>query len=117
MVYSPVMDSGYLSEEDKQLYLALVHRRTLTANMLEEIRVVADNAKTVQLGGVPVATPMLFFLSQGKEVGFDGWRELMVHYIKELQNGKYQFLEAGHYLHHHEPLRIVEQMKDFLDGL
>lgn len=117
VVNSPVMESGYLSEEEKQIYASVVHRRTLTANMLEEVRRARDNAQTVQMGGLPVDTPMFFFISDGKEVGVDGWRELLTTYAEQLENAQYQFLDTGHYMHHHEPLTIVEQMKVFIDSL
>lgn len=117
VVNSPVMESGYLSEEEKQIYASVVHRRTLTANMLEEVRLAVNNAQTVQKGGLPEETPLLFFISDGKEVGVDGWRELLTAYAERLENAQYQFLDTGHYMHHHEPLMIVEQMKIFIDSL
>ncbi len=114
---SPVIESGYLSEEEKEIYVGVVHGRTLTANMLEEVKLVRDNAQTVQMGGLPVKTPMLFFISDGKEVGVDGWQELLATYAEQLENAQYQFLDTGHYMHHHEPLKIVEQMQIFIDSL
>ena len=116
-VRSPLMGSDYLDDQEKQIYTGFVHRRLLTTNMLEETRLALVNARVVERGGVPVAAPMYFFISDGREIAVDRWRELLAGYTKQLENGQYMFLDTGHYIHHHEPLAMVEQINVFLSAI
>ncbi len=117
MVHSPVLLDGSLSEKEQEIYKGLVHRRTFTVNMIDEIRSAAVNAQTVLKEGVPKDTPMLFFITDGREVKTDCWRELLVNYVHQAEHGRYQLASSGHYIHHHEPQYLSQQITAFVDSL
>ena len=112
-----LMSSGALTEEDKTLYRQLLHRRTLTGNMMEELKEVKANAELVQQSGVPQTVPMLFFSSDGKDLGVPNWSDLLKDYTEQLERGRFIQLDAGHYLHHLESRRLAEEVERFLEDL
>ncbi len=114
---SPILQMGHLGAEDADLYRELIYRRTLTGNMLAELRVVKDSARRVGALGVPRNTPMYFFISDGDEVGVTQWRELLRNYTGQLRQGDYRLLEGGHYLHHYDPESMADQIRRFLNRL
>ena len=112
---SAAIQSGELSEEDMETYRSVFYRRTATANMLDEMDHVRENAEIVNQSGIPIETPMYFFISDGKEVGIASWREMLTDYIGQLKHGNYIYMDAGHYLHAWEPKLIAEEIKDFIN--
>ncbi len=42
-----------------------------------------------------------------------GWREMLSNYISQIPNGKYKYLDSGHYLHNEEP-DLIAEMKAFI---
>ncbi len=117
MVQSPVLREGSLSEKEQEICIGLAHRRMFTVNMIDEIRYAAVNSQTVLKEGVPKDTPMLFFISDGKEVKTERWRELLMKYINQAEQGRYQLVSSGHYIHHHEPQYLAQEITDYVDSL
>ena len=73
---SDAIKVGTLSEEEKEIYRAVFYQRTATVTMIDEVKAVKDNAKTVKENGVP-QVPMLLFISNGSGgTGFteETWR-------------------------------------------
>lgn len=108
---------GYYSEEEQNIYRELQNRRLLTTNMVEEVKAATSNATMVESLGVPAQIPMYFFASNGKAVGVENWQDLLEDYTKKLEHGNYLALDAGHYLHHHEPVLMTEHIKEFISSL
>lgn len=87
---SDAMQSGTLSDQEKEMYGAVFYSRTATVTMIHEIVTVQENAKTVENTGVSQLT-MLFFLSDGSVgTGFDEetWGKIPKEYISQLDNGE-----------------------------
>jgi pimeloyl-ACP methyl ester carboxylesterase len=111
---SAAIESGYLSAEDTTTYRSLFYRRTLTSNMLEEVKKVQANAEKVGQAGIPIEVPMYFFISDGNEIGIPNWREMLSDYIGQLDRGQFLYLDVGHYVHVWEPELIAYEIDTFL---
>ena len=87
--------------------------------MINEVKAIKGNAKTVAQNGVP-QVPMLLFLSDGSGgTGFDKdtWRRIPKEYISGLSNGEYIELDCPHYIHDHQYEKISSEIKMFLQNL
>jgi pimeloyl-ACP methyl ester carboxylesterase len=109
---------GTLSEEEKDLYSMVFYRRTLTTAMLNEIKEIKNNAKTVSKGKT-VDIPVLIFSSNGEGTGFDeqSWNNLHAVFINSIPNGRMIKVDSPHYLHNHEYELIAEEIKAFISEL
>lgn len=114
---SAAIKSGDLTDEEKAMYCTLTHQKTLTKNMLDEIKSVKANQATVAQGGVPVEIPMYFFISDGKELGCTQWRKMLTTYCTQLKHGKYMYLECGHYMQDEAADIIAMESKEFIKEL
>ena len=113
----PLMKSDDLTEEDKQQYLAVFYKSAFSKDMLREVDYLKGNAKKVAESGIPINTPMYFFISEGQESSVPGWTEVLSGYISKIGIGKNLKLDAGHYIHYDRSEIIAEEAKVFLDGL
>jgi len=113
----PVLATGDLSLEDRKQFIALFYRSSYTKDMLREIEFLSDNAAAVADNPVPAQTPMYFFISDGQEVPYDNWQQVMIDYLSQLEAGKHKILDTGHYVHHKQAEVIAAEMKVFLEGL
>lgn len=114
---SAAVQSGLLSDEDINAYRSIFNRRTMTTDMLNEAKMVFKNAKKVREAGIPKSTPMYFFISNGKEIGLNNWKETLSSYLNELENGKYEYLDCGHYVHNIETAFIKNKIINYLNNL
>lgn len=104
---------GYLTSEEAEMFCAIFYRSTLTKNMLQENKVVEKNGLQVEKQGIP-DVPLLFFISDGTELGMENWRSLLVSYIENASCGQYKLFDVGHYIHNHEPERIGAESHIFI---
>lgn len=113
---SDAIKAGTLSEEEKEIYRAVFYQRTATITMIDEVKVVKDNAKTVKENGVP-QVPMLLFISNGSGgTGFteEMWRRIPKEYIAGCDNASYIELDCPHYVHDYEYEKISEEIRNLL---
>ncbi len=110
-----VFKSGLLSDEDLNAYRSIIYRRTMTIDMQNEAKMVFENAQKVKDNGIPKSTPMYFFISNGKEVGVNNWKEILSSYVNELDNGQYEYLDCGHYVHNIETEFIKNEIINYLN--
>jgi pimeloyl-ACP methyl ester carboxylesterase len=108
------MRGDALANDEKAMDRAFYFRNFLTLNNVDEMKACYANAKKVDALGMPVNTPMYFFISDGKEVGIDGWQNMEIDTIKQIKRRKYQVLNCGHYVHDHEPDLIAQESKKFI---
>lgn len=113
----PVLATGDLSQQDREQFIAMFYRSSYTKDMLREIEYLPANAETVASKQVPVDIPMYFFISDGKEVAYNNWQQIMINFVSQLEVGKYTILDTGHYVHHKQSEVIAEEIKIFLEGL
>ena len=113
---SDAIKAGTLSEEEKEIYRAVFYQRTATVTMIDEVKAVKDNAKTVKENGVP-QVPMLLFISNGSGgTGFteETWRRIPKEYIAGCDNASYIELDCPHYVHDYEYEKISEEIRNLL---
>lgn len=113
---SDAIKVGTLSEEEKEIYRAVFYQRTATVTMIDEVKAVKDNAKTVKENGVP-QVPMLLFISNGSGgTGFteETWRRIPKEYIAGCDNASYIELDCPHYVHDYEYEKISEKIRNLL---
>lgn len=113
---SDAIKAGTLSEEEKEIYRAVFYQRTATVTMIDEVKAVKDNAKTVKENGVP-QVPMLLFISKGSGgTGFteETWRRIPKEYIAGCDNASYIELDCPHYVHDYEYEKISEEIRNLL---
>lgn len=113
---SDAIKAGTLSEEEKEIYRAVFYQRTATVTMIDEVKAVKDNAKTVKENGVP-QVPMLLFISNGSGgTGFteETWRRIPKEYIAGCDNTSYIELDCPHYVHDYEYEKISEEIRNLL---
>lgn len=113
---SDAIKVGTLSEEEKEIYRAVFYQRTATVTMIDEVKAVKDNAKTVKENGVP-QVPMLLFISNGSGgTGFTEktWRRIPKEYIAGCDNASYIELDCPHYVHDYEYEKISEEIRNLL---
>ncbi|SMF92070.1 Pimeloyl-ACP methyl ester carboxylesterase [Paenibacillus uliginis N3/975] len=113
---SAAIEENHLSEQEKNIYRAIFYEKTQTSNMNEEVKMIVNNAQKVSEGGIP-NVPMYFFISNGKEVPLDDWKNLLMEYVGAAQDGKYMILDSGHYIHDYEPEIIVEESVKFIESI
>lgn len=110
----PPMTSGDLNEDERNQYRAVFYRSAVTKPMLEEIRYLKDNARTVAELEPPRGIPMCFFISDDQENTAPGWREALTGYLSTMDKGEYLDLDAVHYVHYEKADMIAEKSKAFL---
>ena len=113
----PLMRSDDLSDEDREQYLAVFYRSTLTRDMLREVSHLHDNAETVARNEAPVDTPMVFFISADQDATVVGWAESLSDYLSQMTTGESMRLATGHYVHHGAADTIAEAAKAFLEDI
>lgn len=114
---SDAIKFGTLSDKEKEIYRALFYQRTATVTMINEAKVVKDNANVVKENGIP-QVPMLLFISNGSGgTGFtkEMWRTIPKEYISGYDNASYIELDCPHYVHDYEYEEISEEIRKFIN--
>jgi pimeloyl-ACP methyl ester carboxylesterase len=108
---------GRLTDEEEDLYHAVFYRRTMTENMVNEIKEIKANAKIVEENEMP-DVPMLLFVSDGEGTGLDGesWREYQQVFTEEQVSAELIELDASHYIHNIEYEKIAEETEKFIEN-
>lgn len=113
---SDAIKVGTLSEEEKEIYRAVFYQRTATVTMIDEVKAVKDNAKTVKENGVPQVPMLLFISNSSGGTGFteETWRRIPKEYIAGCDNASYIELDCPHYVHDYEYEKISEEIRNLL---
>lgn len=110
----PLITSNDLSEDDKEQYLAMFYKSAYTKNMLNEVQYLHDNAKKISEDNFPADTPMYFFISDGQEATEADWRGMLTDFVSQAEQGRYIYLNCGHYLHHNNSNFIAKEIRTFI---
>ena len=114
---SDAIKYGTLSDKEKEIYRALFYQRTATVTMINEAKVLKDNANVVKKNGIP-QVPMLLFISDGSGgTGFtkEKWRSIPEEYISGFDNADYIELDCPHYVHDYEFEEISKEIRNFIN--
>lgn len=113
----PLLKSNESSEEDKEELIAIFYRSAVTKNMLDEVGYIESNAKKVKDKGIPINTPIYFFISDGSEIVFPNWRKQLSSYVSKVNIGEYMYLGSEHYVHYSSSDTIANEIKKFLEEI
>lgn len=114
---SDAMKYGNLTEEEKELYRVIFYRRTVTKNMINEVKNIKANAKkveTLEIANVPI----LLFSSNGQGTGWDKdtWLDFQKDFISKNKDGEFIKLDCAHYIHDFEFKRIADESEKFIES-
>jgi len=107
----PPIKYGKLDKTDKKICRALFFHRTLTNDMLNETKLVTQNAKKIDKEKIKTI-PMLIFISNLK----GDWEKFIRDYAKD-QNAEIVNLDGGHCLHDIFPDEIADRSKIFIKNI
>ncbi|MFJ7889906.1 alpha/beta fold hydrolase [Lysinibacillus xylanilyticus] len=115
---SDAIKYGTLTDEEKELYKVIFYRRTVTKNMVNEIKHIKENAEKVGAAGIS-NVPMLLFSSNGQGTGWneDAWNEFQKDFISKYKDGTLIKLDSSHYIHDIEFKRIADESEQYIEGL
>ncbi|MFJ5565543.1 alpha/beta hydrolase [Lysinibacillus xylanilyticus] len=115
---SDAIKYGTLTDEEKELYKVIFYRRTVTKNMVNEIKHIKENAEKVGAAGIP-NVPILLFSSNGQGTGWneDAWNEFQKDFISKYKDGTLIKLDCAHYIHDIEFKRIADESEKYIESL
>ncbi len=116
LVYNDATAPKGLSSDEKRIYRALASRIAINKTIVNEGRAVPEACASISAADKP-QLPLLLFTSNGREVHAKNWVELQHRYADDLPNATVIELNCGHYVHHHEPKRIAEELRAFLETI
>lgn len=115
---SSAIKDGNLTAEEQKLYKIISYRRTITKPMIEEAKIIKENAK--KLSAIDnTDIPMLFFISNGEGTSYekDEWQKFGIDYISQKENGQYVILDCSHYVHNIEYQKIFTDSSKFIKNI
>ena len=114
---SDAIKYGTLSDEEKEVYRAIFYSRTATTTMMNEVSSIKENAKIVEVGGIP-QVPMLLFVSNGMGTGWDKetWRSYQLKYVESVENGIVIEMDCPHYVHDYQYEKMSEEIINFISN-
>lgn len=115
---SDAIKYGTLTDEEKELSKVIFYRRTVTKNMVYEIKHIKENAEKVGAAKIP-NVPMLLFSSNGQGTGWNEaeWDEYQKEFTSKHKDGTLIKLDCSHYIHDIEFKRIADESEKYIDGL
>ncbi len=106
------VSEGHLTAEETAVFCSLFYRRTLTPNMLAEIKA-TGNPQLVAATGIP-DVPLFFFVSNASDVALDNWPDILIAYAAAA-GGESLALDVPHYLHNYAPDVIAAESRAFIE--
>ena len=107
---SPAIKSGALNDQEKAIFKALFHRRSITQAVMNEVKDRKKNVETINKEPVPQIPTLIFAAVQkGGEAP-----KLEEEFVAQNAQAKLVTLEGSHYIHDEKPEEIAQQIKDFL---
>jgi|SRR5690625_3269569 len=112
---SDAIKYGTLTEDEKELYKVIFYRRTLTKNMINEVKHIKANAQKVKEAG-RLNVPILMFSSNGQGTGFkpDEWLDIQSTFASENDLTTLIKLDSSHYIHNIDYKKIAKEVEVFI---
>ena len=97
----------------------MVFLGAFTADMLNEAKIVKENAQKVKDKSLPLNIPIFSFISDGKfaRSAKINWLDMHKAHVEKFKIGKYKQLECGHYVHKFKADEIAAEIKQFTSAL
>lgn len=106
----------YLTEEENEIYKALLYARRGSKTMIHEAECCKKNMQIISDNGAP-DVPMLFFNSkQMAKIQFPDDPEKYLQLYRDYTDNKQKYIDmdCGHYVHVYEPDFIADEIKKFI---
>ena len=104
-----------LTENERKQYKLLAYKQLMSQAMLNESRLVKENAKKVP-SSINLKIPTLLLVSngQGTSFGQSEWQHFAEKFASEQSNVKVIYMDTPHDIYHYQSNEIVSQIEDFL---
>ena len=104
-----------LIESERKQYKLLAYKQLMSQAMLNESRLVKENAKKVPLNINP-KIPALLMVSNGDGTSFSQseWQHFAEEFASDQPNVQVVYVDVTHDLYHYQSNEIVSQLEDFL---
>lgn len=104
-----------LTEDERQQYKLLAYKQLMSQAMLNESRMVKENANKVP-SGINPKIPALLLVSNGEGTTFSQseWQHYSEKFSSDQSNVQVIYMDAPHELYHYQSHEIVSQIEDFL---
>ncbi|MFS0723709.1 alpha/beta hydrolase [Paenibacillus sp. 1P07SE] len=111
-------DGQHIPESLKKLQLAMFLKNFSNDTVIDEMLHLQSNAKKVIEAGHLGDLPLIWFTSGINQQAIQGWSESQEALAEWSTNSKQIILDsAGHYVHHHEPGLIIEEISNLTKAL
>ena len=106
-----------LTENERKQYKLLAYKQLMSQAMLNESRLVKENAKKVPLNINP-KIPALLMVSNGDGTSFSQseWQRYAERFASDQSNVQVVYMDAPHDLYHYQSDAIVSRIKEFLEN-
>ena len=104
-----------LTENERKQYKLLAYKQLMSQAMLNESRLVKENAKKVP-SSINLKIPTLLLVSngQGTSFGQSEWQHFAEKFASEQSNVKVIYMDVPHDLYHYQNHEVVSRIEDFL---
>ncbi len=104
-----------LTESERKQYKLLAYKQLMSQAMLNESRLVKENAKKVP-SSINLKIPTLLLVSngQGTSFGQSEWQHFAEEFASDQANVQVVYVDVPHDLYHYQSNEIVSQIEDFL---
>ena len=104
-----------LTENERKQYKLLAYKQLMSQAMLNESRLVKENAKKVPSNINPkIPTLLLVSNGQGTSFGQSEWQHFSEKFASEQSNVKVIYMDVPHDLYHYQNHEVVSRIEDFL---
>ena len=104
-----------LTESERKQYKLLAYKQLMSQAMLNESRLVKENAKKVP-SSINLKIPTLLLVSNGQGTSFNQteWKLYAERFVSDQSNVKVIYMDAPHDLYHYQNHEVVSRIEDFL---
>ena len=104
-----------LTENERKQYKILAYKQLMSQAMLNESRLVKENAKKVP-SSINLKIPTLLLVSNGDGTSFSQseWQHFAEKFASEQSNVKVIYMDVPHDLYHYQNHEVVSRIEDFL---
>lgn len=121
----PILNSDFLSEDDKNLYKALTYKKLLNKDIINESISLEENSKKSVALDLPTKTPLCAFIAtplseeekKRKSESLNKRIELFNEYIAKFDTGKIIYIPSKHSIYLYSPEKIARESKEFLRSI
>lgn len=120
-----ILESNFLSEDEKELYKALTYKNLLSKDAIREFSALEANSKKSLALELPTKTPLCIFLAvplteeerMQRSTFFEQRNKYYNDYVSQFEHGKIISAPGKHSIYLYSPENIVKESKNFLKSI